>query len=349
MISKYKYIAIACIIASSVSFSHAQDMTYGDIKKAIESSHSLRKELLDHSTGHAFLTLQNEKLAPEEKEKMMQQIGTSFKGKLRPYSGHGEWSVDWYNKGTTKRYDMQSDNSSDKNSDNFAGSFNRRVVATPENAIYYNVKSKEAYINKPPQLAINAAALIRNFDLDRLYNPSVRGSFPDYLSNLETQDLTRTVETEVVNSKECLKIEFRSNRKEVDPKLGWIPRNLVQFWVCPEMSYSLVKYRNQHNSFLRLSEDKLVLWESYDAEYEESKEHPGVWILKSMSRYEGSIMSKGILTCEFKDVKVGVDLPQEMFTFDGLGVLPGTKVYDMTKDNKEPPFYYYKALQKQSD
>lgn len=89
--------------------------------------------------------------------------------------------------------------------------------------------------------------------------------------------------------------------------------------------------------------NELKLIESYEANYEEAKNYKGQWVLKNVRRFDGQGFRNESIAFEFEDVEIGVEVDDEMFTFEGLGVPPGTQVFDKTVKGQQPITYYYKS------
>lgn len=126
----------------------------------------------------------------------------------------------------------------------------------------------------------------------------------------------------------------------------------LELWLAPKMAYSLVKARGWCGSIRQA----YFLLESYDASYEQSSTHPGIWVLKTLDYMSNQAPNMGseVLKATFRDTRIGVEIPEEMFTFDGLGVPLGTVVYDKSRGGKYPsprypgttpvfPRYYYRG------
>jgi len=84
----------------------------------------------------------------------------------------------------------------------------------------------------------------------------------------------------------------------------------------------------------------LRLLESYEATYEEADGHKGIWLINGIEIRDNQSPTAEILTADFREIKVGVDVPDEMFTFEGLGVPPGTKIADKTLPGQPIKYYY---------
>jgi len=138
--------------------------SYSDLKPVIEAAYAARDELLENSRGKAKLTLEkssnSEQATKHLQERIRDELGIDPKnvGLL----GRATWTVDWYNKGLKKRWDMFVAEPEElaEGTRPLLLPQNLRIAADPEKGIHYNVTRNEAYINKPPSPRDNPTNLI---------------------------------------------------------------------------------------------------------------------------------------------------------------------------------------------
>lgn len=201
----------------------------------------------------------------------------------------------------------------------------------------YNLLSKEAVINYPPGSASNPYSMISYFDIERLYWISDN----DILRELrfwEREIGSPTITKDRIGEIDCIRMEYCLNRIAKGDNER-IEKANVTFWFAPDLSYSLIRKQAFRNNIE--SADKLTLLYEYEAAYEESEHYKGIWLLKDLRIVDKDGPFSEQLTVTLKETKIGVHIPDETFTFKGLGVPPGTPVYDRTS-GRNVLLYYYK-------
>jgi len=304
---------------------------YADLKAAIEAAYAKRDALLANSKGKARLTLEKQGHSEQAVERLQERI----RGELHidpskvALLGRADWTVEWYNKGAKKRYDMLV-----KEAEQPAGAErlllpeHKRIATDGKQGIHYNVGRGEAYINKPPSPRDNPTNLSDYFRIDRLYRPGP-ATLPEGLNRWQENGRVPTVSRERVEGHDCLKVKFTeggdlSNGKKYEKSLA--------FWVVPKMSYSLIKM--EFRSSRRTGGGEPPLMDGYYASYEESDKFQGIWLLKNVTMVYNLGPLRKKLTAHLWDTEIGVDIPESTFTFEGLGVPAGTLVYDKTQGSR---------------
>ncbi|MBE0536518.1 MAG: hypothetical protein IH624_12705 [Phycisphaerae bacterium] len=305
---------------------------YADLKAAIEAAYAKRDALLANSKGEARLTLEKQGHSEQAVERLQERISDELK--IDPSKvallGRASWTVEWYNKGAKKRYDMLV-----KEAEQPAGSErlllpeHKRIATDGQQGIQYNVGRGEAYINKPPLKAGNPTNLTNYFRIDRLYRPGRFGTLPETLDLLQEYGNEPTVSQEVVDGHACLKLRFD---KEGDLSNGKKYKTAVEFWIVPNISYSVIK-AEMHSS-RRTGGGEPPLLEGFYASYEESNKFQGIWLLKNVTIVVNDGPFREKLTASLSDTEISIDIPDGTFTFGGLGVPAGTLVYDKTQGSR---------------
>ena len=213
-----------------------------------------------------------------------------------------------------------------------------RIAADPEKGIHYNVTRNEAYINKPPSPRDNPTNLSNYFRIGRLYRQGQLGTMLETLNRLQEDGRELTVSREKVEGHECLKVKFTeggdlSNGKKYEKSLA--------YWVAPKMSYAVI--RMEFRSSRRTGGGEPPVVEGYYASYEESDKFQGIWLLKQVTLVDNQGPVNEKLTASLSETEIGVDIPDSTFTFEGLGVPPGTRVYDKSLGG-QPVQYYYRSF-----
>ncbi len=292
--------------------SHVPD--YSEVVAVVEAAYEARSELLRNSTGTADLVIKKWDGIPGAAETIMRDVSPRLgvsPTNIR-LTGEGNVTTSYYQKGTRRRYDVYVPYSADYDGTQkpLITPRDMRIAVDPEKGIYYDVKKKRAYINLPPISAINPANLINNFRIGKLYEFNYT-SVPSLLKKFEDKGVQPNISAERIGQVSCVKLEFT-----IEETARFI------LWFAPEQSYSLIKgqlYLTKHN------EEQLA--ESYDATYQ-CPDVPGIWVLETVTilNKQGRIHEQ--LSAKFRDTRIGVELPDKVFTFEGLGVPKGTKLYD---------------------
>lgn len=330
-ISKYGIIAILAqviilFILLSPLILASEILDYSDLKAAIKAAYQARSDLLQNSTGTANIIIETKKLTGEANNTPAKK---------------GKWTVTWYKKAVKNRYNIYvpPPQKEDDNHKPLLEPQNIRTVQDAEKRIYYDVLNRAAYIDRRLPLAGNPFGLVRHFDISRLYRFSRRYDLSDLLTAWEKEGVQRQIKEDRVGQTHCIKLEF--NWEKLYPS-GYKRKKRLKLWVAPEMSYSLIKAQ-----FFSTSGGELFLVESYEATYRKSKVE-GIWLLKEVTIVDNQCGlrqdRRERLTAKFCNTKVGVEITDETFTFEGLGVPKGTKVYD--KRFGETVESYYHGLSK---
>jgi hypothetical protein len=264
-------------------------------------------------------------MAKEIEEDMSKKLGIG-PDSIRTI-GKGGWTTEWYQKGSKRRYDIDVPYSSQKDLTRrpFLIREKMRIAVDPEKSIYYDTLNGHAYINQPPLAATNPLNLQRNFDISRLYKFN-NCELPQLLSAIDRLDKSewqyKLIEDQIGQIR-CIKLDFMVKKKAH-----------YMLWVAPELSYSLVKGQ------LFLNKGGVEqLAESYEAKYQKSASD-GVWLLKDVTieDYQGPFSEK--LEVKLFNTEIGIEIPDETFTFKGLGVPLGTKIFDKSLGGQPIEFYY---------
>ena len=313
---------------------------YSDLKAAIEIAYAARDKLLAGSRGKARLTLEKNSQSEQVTERLRERIRNELRIEPRKVAllGRGSWTVDWYNKGPKKRYDMlvEKDQKSAKDQPPLLLPQNKRIATDGAKGIHYNVLTNEAYINKPSIRTDNPANLINYFRIERLYRCTL-GTLPEMLNRYDEHLREPAVYREKADGHYCIKLEYTT---EGDLSSGKKYKTSVAFWVSPQMSYALVKAEFRSSKRTGGGEPPLV--EGYYASYEESDKFRGIWLLKDVRMIcnDGPLREK--LTASVTDTELGIEIPDSTFTFEGLEVPAGTSVHDRTQGRRRPVIYSYR-------
>lgn len=314
---------------------------YSDVKAAVAAAYQARSALLRRSTGTVDMTLKKEEATPGAARKMEQMFADEFGADPEGFrvSGEGVWTTTWYQKDSRIRYDMVVPASGQEQGARrpFLTRRDMRIAVDPEKGVYYDAINKHAYIHKPPTPAKNPHSLARYFRLERLYQ--FNGSdVPDLLARCEKAGITPTCTREQVGQTPCVRLCYSHER---DMPGGKKDRGQLVLWLAPQQSYSLIKAQLRGNWAGR--EQDLVTIETYEAAYQQCEGFEGIWLLKDVKLVDKQGLMSETLTAALRDTRVGIEIPDETFTFDGLGVPPGTKISDKTLAG-QPLSYYYKSF-----
>lgn len=338
------FLAGLCAVGSMGISQAESSLNLTALKKQIERSDLARQELINHSSGKVTLTLHNTK--GEGFDETHEELKSSYGMKLVPMIGKVQWDVEWQRKDNKNRYDivMKKPN----NEEQFFGTDqNIRNSCDSKIKLNYDVLDKRAYINRPSRPITSPSSLFNNqFNIDYFYSGAISGLGGKTISGYITSQEEKGMLPE-------LSVKDRAGRKTIQikytvsvPKNDKTHRMVRLIEVCPEMGYSIVSYEVYNNMGTNFEALKLV--SSYEAEYEESKTHSGIWIAKKVKVYAMNRLKEEMLTGEFKEVQIGVDISDNVFTFDGLGVPPGTTVYDKSRGGQPVKSVYEPVHQKWS-
>jgi hypothetical protein len=122
-------------------------------------------------------------------------------------------------------------------------------------------------------------------------------AFPEHTDGWVKQ---RTVSRESVAGVPCVKLQWDYQKMRADGTSEQAEG--LRLWLAPGMAYSLVR-----------GEFKRCRWE---AQYEESEEHPGTWLIKTLDVGNPYRPAGEPVRIEFSDVKIGVEVPDEVFASD---------------------------------
>ncbi|MCK5557282.1 MAG: hypothetical protein KAJ01_02820 [Candidatus Hydrogenedentes bacterium] len=162
----------------------------------------------------------------------------------------------------------------------------------------------------------NPGGLGSNFDVTWLYEWWSKHTLAELLLQLDEKGEKPLWTEEQLDGIRCVKLQYDLEKE----------REMV-LWLAPDMSYSLVSGRFFHKN-------KPNLGSSYQASYKESSEFKGVWLLNELELIDNQGLRNQSLKVVFKDVNVGVSVPDEMFILEAIGIKKGTTIID--KRSEEP-------------
>jgi hypothetical protein len=318
--------AASSVQMNKSAVSSTENIEYSRLKEAIAKAYQIRLAALTNSSGSAEMVIEITKSWSLEQDKEIR--GTK----------KAEWSTKWYNKGQKQRYEMTvgARTGTEFNGRSLFSYGSFRAIVDPNRRVLYKVDSGEAAIDSRIQPASNPWGLTVAFDIKRLYQCDSRFDLPGLLNSWDKNGNKPVISEEKIGETRCIKIEFNSERTET---AGQIRKFRLELWLAPKQSYSLIKAQSWTNSYVTGTTELRVL-ESYEATYEESKDVKGVWLLKELTIGDYQIPNIGWdewvlgdgekLKVKFSDTKVGIDIPEETFALERLGIPNGTMVYNNT-------------------
>lgn len=225
-----------------------------------------------------------------------------------------EWTLEWYKRGDRMRYDVRLEPATTR--DNVKDEQDVRTIVFGDDVIRYNVSTGKLYREKFFRYA-NPGALRTNFDVEWLYQPASIRTLAGNMQILEESGMKPSWSEERVGGVRCVKLQY--DYKQDSPARTdrrW------QIWLAPDMSYSLVSARRYPTL------DNMNLGHGYDATYGQSARHEGIWLLKNLELVDNDGRINEKVTAAFGETRVAVEIPDEVFTLENMGVPPGTPVLD---------------------
>ena len=307
--------------------------------KSIELSHLARREMLQYSKGKARLTLDSKKSTYFEQ--YYNNTKEQFKNKkfqVVPMVGKAKWEVKWYEKEDRHRQDILL-KEEDIKGDTFALPDDTSIAYNSERSLAYDRRVDRACIYHPPSPVTDVAKIYRNFDLDYFYDSAFAGvnkPLSEYMLSQESKGIHPDIKEVYENNERLIKVTYDLS-KEHEGRVHKVKRI---FNVAPEKSYSVVSYKvfsNAESGF-----EEMMLMASYEAVFEELTNYKKIWYLKNVHIFHRQRILEFTLNCDFENVAIDFDIPDEYFTFEGFGVPPGTRVEDKTLMG-QPLRYFYKS------
>ena len=330
------------LFAAPAAWVRAGDLpSYGEVREAMNAAYEARDELLQRSRGTARLFISREAgvadLAGKIEQEMEESLGLDAEG-FR-ICGQGNWTTVWQQSGSRRRYDMSIPAPLEAEPDRrpFLVPTDIRIAVDQEKGIYYSLPEKTAYINKPPSPAVNPYDLTSYFRIERLYQFS-GADFPTVLDRWDEAGVVPELSWDLIGQTQCVRLFLNHEQELTD---GRRTHSELELWVAPSQSYSPLKAVLRTNWAGK--KDRLSVLESYEAAYKESEAFAGIWLLENVRIVDNHGRQGDLsetLEADFEDVEVGVDVPDETFTFEGLGVPPGTPILDKSLGG-QPLRYYY--------
>ncbi len=296
-----------------------------DLIDKIVTHHQARERLLLRSTGRCSVKMAARQIGIQSRldgtegalweEDVGEQLGNTRTAEF-----------EWKCRDSTIRYDVYVA-AQDKDSDKFPKQ-STRIVYDEEQCIYYDVLDERGYINRPPDDAFGLTYISKRFDVRKLYafvareiptlfeNYKAKGKVPDELSEVE------------IDGVKCWRFLYRYTKTEEG---AVVHEGAVTLYFAPSLAYSLVKgdyetRRLMNGKMIRSDKD------TFEATYKEDPDHPGIWTMRSSrTTFEGMMQGKirqERLGVEFHEIRLGTDIDDVEFTFDGMDVPLGTLVYD---------------------
>jgi hypothetical protein len=315
--------------------------SYVEIKAVVDAACEARCDLLKHATGVVNMSIRLGPITREHYEGLQDQTDQELCVDPEPFrNAHQvETTTTWYTNGNRKRYDIVTRKPTDPGA--FLIESNLRTITDPAQSICYDVLHQEAYLDRPRHVYANPNGQAVTFDIHQLYRFNTQ-TIPELLQRWfeETKPpCTRDITKAKLGPTECLRIYCHPACTDPSGQTGGTMK--LELWLAPQMAYALVKAR----IWCRSSRQAYFLLESCEASYEPSPAHPGIWLLKTLDYISNQAAENGseILKATFTDTRIGVEVPAGMFTFEALGILPGTVVYDKTQ-GATPPRPYYRGM-----
>lgn len=244
----------------------------------------------------------------------------------------------WKCRDNTVRYDLYIA-AQEKDPDQFPNK-NTRVVYDEEQCIYYDVLDERAYVNRPPIDAVGLTYISKRFDVRKLYAfayEDIPTRFEHYIAKGKLPDEVGEVEIDGV---QCWRFLYRHTKTKEGEV---VHEGVVTLYFAPSLGYSLVKGDGESR---RRIEGKMVRFakETFAATYEEDLENPGTWCIRRVdttveAELQGKIRQER-LGVEFHEIRLGTDIDDVEFTFEGMDVPLGTLVYDKRMGGEPVQLWY---------
>ncbi len=324
------------LLGMSCQVSAEEIPDYSEIKAAVDASYETRAELLRNSTGVAklFLKKRIEEDDNPEAYRCLVYDGCDVDCNAVAKTRYAPRTITWYVEGEKKRFDSVCPDSNDPRA--ILMESNRRTISDEQRSLIYDRVTDKVYRSPPLRVSGNPYGQLNSFDINYFYRFNLQ-TVSELLYRWferETQSKRiRQITREKLGEVECIKVYCHSAYTYPSGKRG--ERMKVELWLAPEMSYSLVKARIWCLGPADRTEHYFLL-ESYAAKYEESKTHPGVWLLKTLDYVNNQAATEfgsEVLRAVFTDTKIGVDIPDEAFTPQGIGASAGKPIEDGTVKN----------------
>ena len=133
----------------------------------------------------------------------------------------------------------------------------------------------------------------------------------------ETPWMSLTLSKDILNGVSCLRINIDHPSAEVSTRL----------WVAPEQGLTLQKMQ-----VVERGKDEEQILESYEASYKQQTPG-GPWLVSSALFVSQQGPIHETVRATVNETAVNVDVPDEIFTFEGLGVPKGVPLYDKQLGN----------------
>ncbi len=309
------------------------------ILQAMEPQYNLRKQLLRRSSGHCAMTLvykTETDLASEMATRIENEFGLPESQLV--FQGENIAEIHWQQKDDSLRYDVKIPRNENYSAHQAFLPQDLRIAANNEKGIYYDVREKIAYINDPPTNGANPTSNFRRFEVNELYKFKER-DWPERLrTTLERGILPKFTEV-VIGGVPCIRMDFSRDKEESADGHRYRWENRWHYVLSPSQGYSVVEATFETT----LYDDQALDCRSRDeyiATYAESEEHPGVWLLSRLRHSTSDRRVVDAISVDFHDVRIGVDVPDLAFTFEGLGVPTETLVNDKRLDGLTTRFVY---------
>lgn len=328
---KFKAARTVCLyfllaVSSMQGIAKCEPQDTQNLIDTIVANHQAREKLLLRSTGRCSVKMAARQIGIQSR--LDGTEGTLWEEDLGEQLGNTRIAeFEWKCRDSTIRYDVYVA-AQDKDSDKFPKQ-STRIVYDEEQCIYYDVLDERGYINRPPDDAFGLTYISKRFDVRKLYdfvareiptlfeNYKAKGKVPDEVSEVE------------IDGVKCWRFLYRYTKTEGE---AVVHEGAVTLYFAPSLSYSLVKgdyetRRLMNGRMIRSGKD------TFEATYVEDPDHPGVWTMRSSrTTFEGMMQGKirqERLAVDFHEIRLGTDIDDVEFTFDGMDVPLGTLVYDL--------------------
>ena len=345
MLVKFREWAEVLFVGSAVwcgvTFGGEAVPTYGEVRESVEKSYAVRGELLGGSRGKAKVVLERyefvgDKGADERRGRKGEGIWGEFEA-----ASEMRYSADWQRAGAKSRFDL------DVVETRYAPYVNGEATRQVER---YRVRGtadgKEVFRFSPDEGRVVIEALpagrvggwgytVQNFSVEKFYRISGLYTVGEMFAEFEAAGAEGVISREEVGGRDCVKAVFEV---EGEGKRG----ERYEMWFSESEGYSLVRML-----WYRSGDGGYEIVRSFEAEYGEARNGAGVYVLKRVVQED--VTERGgpgrgwKVSASFKDVEVGVDVGEEVFTLAGLRVPEGTGVYRKVEGWVEEFLYSYEG------
>lgn len=333
---------LVCIAFTLHGLSQANDgIDLVELEQRIARAHAHRLDLLKHASGEG--TIRADRNTSDDTIAKLKSMLRDYKTRADEFRSAGDSTVlfSWSRNGEKVRFDTDIAVDTGFPDDSLFGASRTRAAGDFETLLFIDLANLSGGISRPPVIPYNPSGVLRWLDIEKVYSFGFE-PVAEVLRILSKEDPGPTrisAYEDVFEGIPCITIELSARYGYT--KTVWNTMSSV-IRVAPQQSYSVLDRRFTSEWHSHLGPDLRTVREG-SATYAESEKFPGVWLMETMFVHvyeKGDIRIKESVSIALDSFEVGTIVPEETFSFQGLGLPDRAAVVDRRFPGKSRGYRY---------